>query len=295
MERVILAVDAGGTSIKYSLLSKDTKTFLTGQKFYDMPSFGTKEELLLTFANVFADAKEQCSARGGEIARAAFSVPGPFDCTAGVSMMTHKWRALKNLPLRHAFQEMGIFSAKTEYTFLHDVHAFLVGEKCFGRAKGYENVMAVIIGTGLGVGLWEQGGIRFAKDGGALYSIFGRPCGEGILEDYVSGRGLQKAYQEKCGRLLNAKEIAAETRNGDGAAAAVYEQMGRLLGGHIADIVKQHKIQCIVIGGRISLAFDLFGEALRACAGGVEIYASDMLESAAMLGAAVWGDRVFDV
>ena len=68
MERVILAVDAGGTSIKYSLLSKDTKTFLTGQKFYDMPSFGTKEELLLTFANVFADAKEQCSALGGEIA-----------------------------------------------------------------------------------------------------------------------------------------------------------------------------------------------------------------------------------
>lgn len=54
--RAILAVDAGGTSIKYSLVSNDTLDQLTEEHFFNMPSSGTKEELMGTFA---------CSSRGG--------------------------------------------------------------------------------------------------------------------------------------------------------------------------------------------------------------------------------------
>lgn len=48
--RAILAVDAGGTSIKYSLVSNDTLDQLTEEHFFNMPSSGTKEELMGTFA-----------------------------------------------------------------------------------------------------------------------------------------------------------------------------------------------------------------------------------------------------
>ena len=291
MGKVILAVDAGGTSIKYRLLSEGDYAFLTEQKFYDMPSMGTKSEILSVFENMFADAVRQCEEMGGEIVRAAFSVPGPFDCTAGVSRMEHKWKSLKGIPLREAFRKIGILPETTEYTFLLDVYAFLAGEKYFGHAKNYGNSLAVIIGTGLGLGLWENGSLRFSEEGWAFYSIFRRPYQVGIQEDYVSGRGLSTAYAHVSGPSLEAREMADKAREGDRAAREVYRQMGSILGENIADIIMRHKIQCIVIGGRVSLAFDLFGQALYDTVGGrVRIYASEMLESAAMLGAAVWRD-----
>lgn len=293
MDKVILAVDAGGTSIKYRLLRVKDYAFLTEQKFYDMPSMGTKSEILNVFENMFADAARQCEELGGEIVRGAFSVPGPFDCAAGISRMEHKWMSLKDVPLREVFREMGILPERTEYTFLHDVHAFLVGEKYFGYARNLGNVLGVIIGTGLGLGLWENGGLQFSESGGPLYSIFRRVCREGILENYVSGRGLSTAYVHNGGQFLEAREIADKAREGDWAARAAYRQMGTILGENIADIVIRHKIQCIVVGGRVSLAFDLFGQDLRDALGGcIIIYASEMLESAAMLGAAVWGGSV---
>lgn len=292
MGKVVLAVDAGGTSIKYRLLSEGDYRFLTEQKFYDMPSMGTKSEILSVFGSMFADAVRQCGELGGEIVRAAFSVPGPFDCVAGVSRMEHKWRSLKGIPLKEVFRETGILPETTEYTFLLDVYAFLAGEKFFGYAKNYGNSLAVIIGTGLGLGLWENGGLRFSEEGGAFYSIFRRPYREGILEDYVSGRGLSTAYAHRSGQILDAREIADKAREGDWTAREAYRQMGNILGENIADIIMRHKIQCIVIGGRVSLAYDLFGQAFYDAAGGcTSIYASNMLESAAMLGAAAWGGR----
>lgn len=57
--RAILAVDAGGTSIKYSLVSNDTLDQLTEEHFFNMPSSGTKEELMGTFAAVLEGAMEQ--------------------------------------------------------------------------------------------------------------------------------------------------------------------------------------------------------------------------------------------
>ncbi len=289
MSKVVLAIDGGGTSIKYRLLRKEDYAFLTEQRFYDMPSIGTKSEILYVFEKIFADAMRQCEEMGAEIVHAAFSVPGPFDCVAGISRMEHKWISLKDVPLRKAFREMGILPETTEYTFLHDVHAFLAGEKHFGDARNYENSLGVIIGTGLGLGLWENGGLRFSEGGGPFYSIFHKPYQEGVLEDYVSGRGISMAYARSSGLYLEAKEIASKAREGERAAHIVYRQMGAILGENIADIVMRHKIQCVVIGGRVSLAFDLFGETLCETLGeNVRIYTSKMLESAAMLGAAVW-------
>lgn len=293
MDKVILAVDAGGTSIKYRLLREEDYAFLTEQKFYGMPSVGTKRELLNVFENMFADAARECEKAGGKIVRAAFSVPGPFDCIAGISRMEHKWVSLKDVPLREMFRETGILPGETEYTFLHDVHAFLVGEKRFGHAGDYGNSLAVIIGTGLGLGLWENGGLRFSKEGGPFYSIFHRPYKEGVLEDYVSGRGLGVAYEHISGQHLEAREIADRAREGDPAARKAYRQMGAVLGENIADIIMRHDIQCVVIGGRVSLAFDLFGQALCDAVGEhIRVYASEMLESAAMLGASVWQEYI---
>lgn len=290
--KAILAVDAGGTSIKYSLVSNDDLSQLTEEYFFNMPSAGTKEELLGTFAAVLKSAAEQSEKIGCMIGSAAFSVPGPFDCKKGVSLMPHKWMAIKGICLPAEFEKMNILPSRTPSYFLHDVHAFLVGEKYFGTAANYANTLGIIIGTGLGVGIWENNDLGVDENGNPLYSIFKRRYRDGILEDYVSGRAIREAYRRATGRSHDAKAIEIAARKGDDAAKKVYSDMGSILGENIRDIVERHHIECIVVGGRVSLAFDLYRDALCETVGrGVSAYASQLLESAAMRGVAAWSVR----
>ena len=287
--RAILAVDAGGTSIKYSLVSNDTLDQLTEEHFFNMPSSGTKEELMGTFAAVLEGAMEQSRKIDCTIASTAFSVPGPFDCKNGISLMPHKWAAVKGVCLPEEFEKMNILPPHIPTYFLHDVHAFLVGEKFFGAAANHTNTLGIIIGTGLGVGVWENNDLGLDENGNPVYSIFKRPFREGILEDYVSGRAIREAYRCVTGLSHDAKTIEIAARNGDDVAKKVYRDMGTILGENIRDIVERHRIECIVVGGRVSLAFDLYQDALCEAVGhGVTAYASKLLESAAMRGVAAW-------
>ena len=100
---VILAVDAGGTSFKYALLNDEDYSIIGKEQFYPISSFGTKEELLGSFFRLFKDAQKQCDELSLTLSRVALSVPGPFDCARGVSLMKHKWLALKDVPLIDVF------------------------------------------------------------------------------------------------------------------------------------------------------------------------------------------------
>lgn len=295
MDKVILSIDAGGTSVKYALLSYDSLEHVTGEKFLSMPSRGTKQELLDTFAAIFRDALEQSERLSVRITLAAFSVPGPFDCERGISRMTHKWLALKDVPLREEFARMGILPSDMPCFFIHDVHGFLVGEKFCGEAARCRNVAAIIIGTGLGFGLWCEDTLLFNETGGVRYSIFKQACGDGILEDYVSGRGISAAYQRLTGEECSAKEVADRARQGDDRAKRVYSEMGAILGRGAARILREHAVDCVVIGGRVSCSYDLFGsrfaEEIHAAEYGITVYPSRMLEYAAMRGAAAWGKK----
>lgn len=299
MDDVILSIDAGGTSVKFALLSHDTLEHVTKETFYPMPSAGTKQELLQVFESIFREAKDLSRQLSRKIAFVAFSVPGPFDCENGISQMQHKWRALKDIPLREEFSRMGVFPEDMRYTFIHDVHAFLVGEKFCGRAAACKNAAAIIIGTGLGFGLWCDDTLLFNETGGVRYSIFKSPWKDGILEDYVSGRGVSAAYQRLTGETCSAKDVAERAHSGDLAAMQAFSEMGTILGQAVSGILQAHSVDGVVIGGRVSCSFDLFDRAFCEAAGAQErnltVYPSQMLEFAAMQGAAAWGKKLLNL
>lgn len=293
MNKAILSIDAGGQSLKYALVSYDSLEIITVDRFFPVSSFGTKEELLDSFRVLFIDAIEQSRTLDREIVLVSFSVPGPFDCKNGVSQMDHKWPELKGVALRNEFRSFGIFDEQVRFIFVHDVHAFLIGETVKGPAKGSSNVVAVIIGTGLGFGVSCSGELLFNENGGVRYSIFKDPYRDGILEEYIAARGITREYEKLTNRVLSAKEIADLAREGDLQAQTVYRQMGSILGTHIAPILKRHSIDAVVIGGRISCAYDLFGDCFKAGADdpALLVYPSFMLEDAAIYGAAAWGKK----
>ena len=281
--------------MKYALLAFDTLQRLTDEKFVPMPKTGARELFLSVFEIAFRDAKEQSRRLSADIAFVALSVPGPFDCENGISQMQHKWPGLKDVPLRQEFARMGVFPEDMAYTFVHDVHGFLVGEKYCGKAAACKNVAAIIIGTGLGFGLWCEDSLLFNETGGVRYSIFKYPCRDGILEDYVSGRAVSGAYQRLTGKTSTAKEIAELAFSGDEEAKQVYSRMGTILGQTVGPLLTKHQIDGVVFGGRLSCAFQLFGKEFAEAAGikerNVTVYPSFMLEFAAIQGAAAWGKK----
>ncbi len=295
LNKAILAFDAGGTSFKYALLSYESLEFIGKEEFYPVPSFGTTDEMLGLFRRVFTDAIAQSRALSLDISDIAFSVPGPFDCKRGVSLMKHKWPAVKDIPLVDVFRKFGVFADNVRFSFLHDVHSFLLGEKYFGKAAECRKAAGIVIGTGVGFGMWDGENFITDETGHPRYGIYKSPYRGGILEDFVSGRGIVAAYERLTGKSSSAKAIEDEARKGNPDAIKIYSDMGCMLGEVVFPILEEYGIEAVVFGGRLSLAFDLFVDSfsyeVRAKSRGMIVYPSEMLEHAAMKGAAIWSKR----
>ena len=94
------------------------------------------------------------------------------------------------------------------------------------------------------------------------------------MEQTVSRHALRQAYAQASGRsvdevdAVDVREIAERARQGDRAAAAVFEETYRTLGNVLAPIFAAFEPEMLVIGGSISASWDLVAEPLLAGLGG---------------------------
>jgi glucokinase len=286
---VILAIDAGGTSLKYALVGFD-RIFLSENQAEKIPSFGTRDELLAAFFTIFKKSSELAEGQNSYVVAIGLAVPGPFNISEGISLMRHKWPALYGINLISVFQGSGIFSDNIPVAFISDTHAFMLGEYMRGHARQFRKVTGVILGTGLGFGCMDDGVPLLNETGGPRYIIFSRPWKDGILEDYVTGPGITVLYRNKTGENLTPAEIAVLARDGTSAAAAIYSDIGTLLAINIKEILMEFKTECLVFGGKVSRDFELFRPSLEYGLGHIPnlrlIYSSANSETSALLGAA---------
>jgi len=131
--------------------------------------------------------------------------------------------------------------------------------------------------------------------GGPHLGLYKVKWGEGILEDRISKRGILHAYRECRGEVGttggDVKELADRARRGeDSVAAAVFLETGQLLAESLVPICSELEIECVLFGGQISNAFDLFESGLRSLATNVKsircMTPGAMIERAALVGAA---------
>ncbi|WP_205856877.1 ROK family protein [Phytoactinopolyspora endophytica] len=171
----------------------------------------------------------------------------------------------------------------------NDVNAFVEGERRFGAVRGFDDVLAVTLGTGVG-GALVLGGELYTGPNGAAGEIghvagFGdRPCScgrTGHLETLASGRSIARRYLElSAGRAhtndgrsrgrtpgtvsLTAAEVASLARSGDPDAVAVFDEAGRAVGRAAVMVATLIDVVHVVIGGGVACAWDLLELALKA-------------------------------
>lgn len=270
---VILALDAGGTFFKSALVLPSGEIVPGSQHATPVDSQGTAEKILAGYAAVCRTAFDDAAKANLRINAVGISTPGPFDYANCTSRMEHKFPAIRGLNLREALDKTVPEIRGIPLKFLHDAHAFILGEQRQGAAAGHDNAVGVTLGTGIGFGCIIGGKIRDNGVGGPLVSIFKLPCRDGILEDYVSRRGIIRLFRDKLppgenSETLDVIDIANLARDPrqtavTDAARAAFRETGALLGETLRPILKDIAPTCLVAGGQISKSFDLFGDALR--------------------------------
>ena len=287
----VLAIDAGGTMFKSALVAGGGIVDSTWRSV-PVDSSGPAESVLAAYRDMVRHALADAAGLGGGLAGVCVSTPGPFDYAAGCSRMLHKFRSLYGVDLRKAMRDGTGLPADTPIRFIHDANAFVMGEYRYGAAKGFASVAGITLGTGIGCGWIVGNQLRPNDSGGPLESVYRLACRGGVLEDFASGRGLIALYRRHSGTddpSLTARGIADLARNSDGAQAlAAFAEMGTCLGETIAPLLVRHGIQCLVFGGQISRAFDLFGDSVSAAlglqAGGIAVRQALHIDTAALMG-----------
>ena len=252
-----ILLDVGGTFIKCS----------DGREV-PIDSDGTREEIASSLREALSGAE-----------MAAVAIPGPFRYADGTFLMKHKFAAVYgekfadlvapegnvtegNCPAvakKKADAPLGQLpsGAAPRYRFIHDVNCMLLGEMVGGAGKGYGRVALVTLGTGLGFALSVDGEILCNELGSPRIVIYNRPYRDGILEDYVSKRGLLRGWEG-----ITVKELAQRAFEGDAAARERFRDRGSILASCLAPLLREYGIQCLLFGGQISRSYALMAQAV---------------------------------
>ena len=143
-----------------------------------------------------------------------------------------------------------------------DRNAFVTGEAWQGRAKGFRDIVFIIIGTGIGAGIISAG--RLIRGRHQLSGCLGWMAVRdrflpvyrtvGCLEAHVAGPGIARSARRVFQRDTQVREVVALARQGDPRAKKILAQAGHYLGLALANLVDILNPQIIVIGGGVASA-----------------------------------------
>lgn len=236
--KIFLGVDLGGTNFNVGLV-KDG--IIISESLNAVNKNLTETELIQTLFKTI-DAVFTKNLRGIGV-----GVPGILDSVTGVIYDIQNLPMWKKVPLKRILEQR----YDVPVFLNNDANCFAKGEKVYGFGKPYSNFVGVSIGTGLGMGVILNN---------KLYS--GVFCGAGeigmvsykdsIIEDYTSSLFFAKKYNQ------NAKELSDLALQGDAKALQAFTEFGKHLGIAINNILYMYAPEAIVIGGSISMSYELF-------------------------------------
>ena len=283
----IVLLDVGGTFVKSSL-GIAGKGAVEGT-FMSTPisSSGTAEDITESFRTAVSCQKERAEQEGYTIEAVCAAIPGPFDYKEGIFLMKHKFAAVYGVSFREILGD--IIAPEVRLAFVHDVNGALLGALTADPSLREGNVAMVTLGTGLGFTYAVDGQVQKSATGSPAAGLWNAPYMGGILEEYVSRRGILRLYAEQGGVLADGedvKEISLRARNGEEAALKAFSLTGSHLAAGASQLVAELHIRKIIFGGQISRSFDLIQKSL--CEGlpeGVEVMASPDIEGLVLVGA----------
>lgn len=275
-------IDVGGTFIKLGLFREDG----TLLEKWSIPTVVTDEpaSILRDICDTVLQKLHEKKISTGQVLGLGLGVPGPVAPDGTVNQCVNlRWGVLPIGPM---------LTGMTGFTVCvgNDANVAALGEQWKGGGQGYESIVMVTLGTGVGGGVVLNGKIVGGIHGaaGEIGHMPAREeepeqcgCGKyGCLEQYVSANGvsrLARRYLQAHPEVATVLQPDADSlavfmaaKAGDMAAAAITGEMFTLLGKALAQVACVIDPQAFVIGGGVSNAgkylVDGIREAYQRCA-----------------------------
>lgn len=171
----------------------------------------------------------------------------------------------------------------------NDVNTAIIGEAWIGAGMGYENILMMSIGTGIGGAIMSNGKLirgshwSAGEIGHMIFKPNGRKCNcgqKGCLEQYISGTAIYKRYNEltKSISVANAKGVFDLLNENDSTSKIVINEFIQNLSISIISLRNIFDPDIFIIGGGIINSKDIWWQSF------VDILNSDITITTAKLG-----------
>jgi glucokinase len=261
-EQIVVGLDIGGTNVRAALARAGQIVASVGARW---PSNMAATDEVLFAADLALALIEQHGARGAL-------------CAAGVSLaaLVDDAGTVVQWPNRPAWRGLAVRALLATRLALpvvveDDANAAALAEWTFGAGQGYEHVLVIMAGTGIGAGLILNGQLFRGRHGWAgelghmvvLPDGPDCPCGQrGCLQTVAAGRVLEGIAAAR--GLPGAAAISDAAARGEAWAHAALAECGRWLGLAAANVVNLLDLDAVVIGGGMSALGPPWWQALEA-------------------------------
>ena len=273
---VALAVDLGGTKAEAAFVDSDGAV-LPGTRFrHTTGAASTSDQLATAVQSVVTRALAALPA-GAILLGAGIGSAGPVDSVRNLvsPLNLPVWRGYPLRDLVAALLPDGM-----PVTVRMDGLCIALAEHWVGAGAGYDNVMGMVVSTGIGGGL-VLGGVTVGGATGNAGHIghievagFTDPCpcgGRGCIEAIASGPSTVAWARSMGWEGSTGEELSKGYADGDPVAIAAVRRSGRALGQAIASATALVDLDVVAIGGGFShVTPDLFDFARVAVAERVE-------------------------
>ena len=270
MSKYAFGVDIGGTTVKMGLFDKDGCVL----DKWEIPTVKDNDG-----AAILPDVAESIRAKMNEkgiqitdVAGIGVGAPGAVDDEGTVvnGAVNLGWGVFNIPKVLNGYLDVPVKAA-------NDANVAAFGEMWQGGGKGYDNMVAVTLGTGVGGGIIVNGRILTGATGAGgeighmhVEDEETEACGcknKGCLEQYASATGIVRLAKRRLAKddkasvlregAVSAKTVFDAVKAGDEVAIEIAKQFGEYLGKGLANVAAVVNPEVFVIGGGVSKAGEI--------------------------------------
>lgn len=265
MEKYYIGADIGGTTVKLGMFSHTGELL---EKWEIKTRVENEGENILP--DVAASIEEKRAEKDGNIMGIGIGVPGPITDDGTVLKCPNIHWPVFNVKDK-LIELTGVGNVKVG----NDANVAALGEMWKGGGRGFDSIVMVTLGTGVGGGVILGGKILTGSKGAGgeighmkveMNETDVCGCGgKGCLEQYSSATGIVRVAKKglradsSLASLaeITAKDIFDAAKAGDDYALSVVDQFAKYLGIALANVSHVVDPEAFVIGGGVSRAGDI--------------------------------------